>query len=213
MRTLYVGDHNLSSWSLRPFLALAHSGLPFELEVVKLDRPDTKARLTAISPNAKVPCLNDGGLVIWESLAICEHVAELAPGAQLWPDALPARSTARAVSCEMHAGFAPLRREHPMRLAERLPKPPSDEVKRDLARLDALFADCRARFGAAPEAGGPFLFGRFSIADCMFAPVATRIRTYDLPVSATTRAWCEAIFAHPAFVRWETAARLELAGR
>lgn len=209
MRTLYVGDHNLSSWSLRPFMALAHSGLPFEVEVVKLNQPDTAARIAAISPNGKVPCLHDDGVVIWESLAICEHVAELSPGAQLWPDALAARSTARAVSCEMHAGFVPLRREHPMRLAERLPKPPSDEVKKDLARIDALFEDCRMRFGA----GGPFLFGRFSIADCMFTPVATRIRTYDLPVAAATRAWCEAIFAHPAFVRWETAARLELAAR
>jgi glutathione S-transferase len=207
MRTLYVGDHELSSWSLRPFMALAHSGLPFEVEVVKLNQEGTAARIAEVSPNGKVPCLHDDGVVIWESLAICEHVAELAPAARLWPDALPVRSVARSVSCEMHAGFVSLRREHPMRVSTRLPKPPSDEVKKDLARIDALFSDCRARFGA----DGPFLFGRFSIADCMFTPVATRIRTYDLPVSATTRAWCEAIFAHPAFVRWETAARLETA--
>lgn len=206
MTTLYVGDYNLSSWSLRPFMALAASGLSFEVEVVKLNQPDTAARIAKVSPNTKVPCLHDDGVVIWESLAICEHVAERAPSAHLWPDALPARSVARAVSCEMHAGFVSLRREHPMHLAERLPKPPSGDVKKDLARIDALFADCRARFGAE----GPFLFGRFSIADCMFTPVATRIRTYELPVSSTTRAWCEAIFAHPAFVRWESEAKREI---
>jgi glutathione S-transferase len=205
MRTLYVGDHNLSSWSLRPFMALAASGLPFEVEVIRLNQPDTAARIAKVSPNAKVPCLHDEGLVLWESLAICEHVAELAPAAQLWPADRAARAIARSVSCEMHAGFASLRREHPMRLAERLSKPPSDEVKKDLARIDGIFEDCRSRFG------GPFLFGRFSIADCMFTPVATRIRTYDLPVSPTTKAWCEVIFAHPAFVRWQAAARLELA--
>jgi glutathione S-transferase len=206
MRTLFVGDHNLSSWSLRPFMALAHSGLPFEVEVVRLDRPETAARLAAVSPSGKVPCLRDGEVVVWESLAICEYVAELAPQARLWPEAPAGRALARAASCEMHAGFVPLRREHPMRLAERLPKAPSAEVQKDLARLDALFGECRARFGE----GGPFLFGAFSIADCMFTPVASRIRTYDLPVSATTQAWCEAIFAHPAFRRWEAAAQREL---
>jgi glutathione S-transferase len=204
---LYVGDHDLSSWSLRPFLALDASGLPYRLEVIELDRPGTKAKIDAVSPNGKVPVLHRTGdtpLVIPESLAICELCAELAPAAKLWPDDRDARAVARAVSTEMHAGFAALRREHPMHITSRIERPPSDEVRRDLGRIEAIFADARARFGA----GGPFLFGRFSIADCMFAPVATRVRTYGLPAGPATRAFMEAIFAHPSFVKWETAARL-----
>lgn len=204
---LYVGDPDLSSWSLRPFLALDASGLPYRLEVIELDRPATKARIEAVAPNGKVPVLHRGGpkpLVIAESLAICELIAELAPEAKLWPDDRDARAVARSVSTEMHAGFAALRREHPMHLMSRIEKAPTDEVRRDLSRIEAIFADCRARFGE----GGPFLFGRFSIADCMFAPVATRLRTYGLPAGPASRAFMEAIFAHPSFTKWETAARL-----
>jgi glutathione S-transferase len=208
-RTLMIGDYNLSSWSLRPWLALDHSGLSFETEVIRLDRPDTRAKLEAASPTAKVPCLRDGALVVWESLAISELVAELAPQAHLWPEDRDTRAVARAVASEMHAGFVTLRKEHPMRLAERMPKAASPDVLRDLGRIDALVADCRTRFGQS----GPFLFGTFSIADCMFAPVATRIRTYGLPVARTTTAWCEAVFAHPSFKRWERAAEREVAER
>lgn len=207
-RVLYVGDYNLSSWSLRPFLALDASGLAHRVEVIRLNQPDTAKNIAAVSPNHKVPCLVDGDLVISESLAISEYVAELAPEAHLWPEDRAARAMARAAATEMHAGFPNLRREHPMRLAERIPKAPSEDVKRELARIEALFASSRARFGSE----GPFLFGRFSIADCMFAPVATRMRTYDLPVGPASKAFQEAIFAHPSFLRWEASARAELSG-
>lgn len=207
-RVLYVGDYNLSSWSLRPFLALDASGLDHRIERIRLNQPHTAKNIAAISPNHKVPCLLDGDLVISESLAICEYVAELSPHAHLWPEDRGARAMARAAATEMHAGFTSLRREHPMRLAERIPKAPSDGVKAELERLEALFASSRARFGS----GGPFLFGRFSIADCMFAPVATRMRTYDLPVGPASKAFQAAIFAHPSFLRWEESARAELSG-
>lgn len=203
-RVLYVGDYNLSSWSLRPYLALHASGLPFRAEVIRLNQPDTAAKIAAVSPTHKVPCLHEGELAITESLAICEYVAELAP--QLWPEDRFARAMARAAATEMHAGFANLRREHPMHLAERLPKQPNAEVVRELARIEALFAASRARFGE----GGPFLFGRFSIADCMFAPVATRMRTYELPVGPASTAFQEAIFAHPSFLAWEALAQREI---
>lgn len=203
--TLFIGNKNRSSWSLRPWLALDASGLSYTEEVIFLDRPDTKAKIAAVSPTGKVPLLRMGDVAIPESLAICELTAELAPTAGLWPSDRAARAVARAVACEMHAGFPTLRREHPMMLRERTPKPPSAEVKAELARFDALVEGTRARFGA----GGAFLFGHFTIADCMLAPVATRIRTYDLPAAPSTRAWAEAISAHPSFRKWETAAIAE----
>jgi glutathione S-transferase len=200
--TIYVGNKNRSSWSMRPWLALDASGLPYAEEVIFLDQPDTKAKIAAVSPTGKVPALRWGDVVVPESLAICELVAELAPSAKLWPEDRASRAAARAVATEMHAGFPTLRKEHPMMLRERTPKPPSAEVKHELARFDALVGETRRRFGA----GGAFLFGHFTIADCMLAPVATRLRTYDLPAADATRAWQAAIFAHPSFRKWEEAA-------
>lgn len=203
--TVFVGSKNRSSWSLRPWLALDASGLPYAEVVIPLDEPDTKANIGAVSPTGKVPVLRFENVVVPESLAICELVAELAPSARLWPQDRPARAVARAIACEMHAGFPTLRREHPMSLRERTPKSPSDAVRAELARFEAVVADARARFAG----DGAFLFGHFTIADCMLAPVATRIRTYDLPVSPETQAWARAIFAHPSFRRWESAAIAE----
>jgi glutathione S-transferase len=208
---LYVGDYNLSSWSLRPWLALTIAGAPFETVRIRLDRPGTRAELARSSPTGKVPALHvplegGDGIVIWESIAICEYVAERFPAAKLWPDDVGARAVARAVAAEMHAGFATLRREHPMNLLAHTPRAPSPEAAADVARIRALWNDVRARYGAR----GPFLFGRFSIADAMFAPVVSRFRTYAIPTDAACEAYADAIWALPAMVAWRRLAEAEL---
>lgn len=205
---LLIGNKNYSSWSLRPWLALKASGLPFREHLVPLYQDDSKAALLRFSPAGKAPALRDGALVIPESLAICEYVAELAPAAGLWPREREARAVARAVACEMHAGFVALRSTMPMNLRDRARTPivPTPEAAADVARVQALVDGCRQRFGA----GGPFLFGGFGIADAMLAPVATRFRTYRVALSSLTQAWCDAIFADPAFRAWETAAAAEV---
>lgn len=208
---LYIGDYNLSSWSLRPWLALTHAQIPFTTEVIRLDRPETTAAIARVSPTARVPVLHvptsRDPLVIWDSLAICEYAAEMAPAAALWPGDPHARAVARSVSCEMHTSFAHLRSQHPMRFAEHIPKAPSPEVEREIARILALWRELRGRY----QADGPWLFGRFSIADAMFAPVCARIRTYDLPADAAAAAYLETMFAHPAVREWEQRARAEIA--
>jgi glutathione S-transferase len=203
---LYVGDYNLSSWSLRPWLVLKVAGAEFDTEVVRLDQPNSRAELLAVSPTGKVPVLHHGPVVIWESLAIAEYVAERFPTAHLWPEDPAVRAVARAAACEMHAGFANLRSQHPMNVTARIERPPSPEVQREVERLTALWRDLRLRFGD----GGRYLFGRWSIADAMFTPVATRLRTYGIPVHADVRAYAEALLEHPAFRDWEELARTEV---
>ena len=195
---LFVGNKNLSSWSLRPHLALAHTGAAFEEVVVPLDRPDTKERILAVSPSGRVPCLRDGDLVVWDSLAICEHVAERFPEARLWPSDAGARALARSVSAEMHSGFADLRRELPMNLTARIARAPSPAAAADIARVLAIWTDLRAKSASA----GPFLFGDFTIADAMFAPVVTRFVTYGVEVPPEARAYMDAVLALPAMQRW-----------
>lgn len=200
--TLYIGNKNLSSWSLRPYLVLAHIGVPFEEVLVPLDRLDSHAQLLEISPSARVPVMRHGDLLLWDSLAICEHLAERFPEAHLWPSEPAARARARSVSAEMHSGFADLRREMPMNIAARIPREASPAVARDIARVLAIWEEQR---GLEP-AGGPFLFGAFSIADAMFAPVTTRFVTYGVPVGPAARAYMDAIAALPAMARWTAAA-------
>ncbi|MEQ1502051.1 MAG: glutathione S-transferase family protein [Myxococcota bacterium] len=203
---LVIGDYALSSWSLRPWLALTVGGVPFETEVIRLNQPDTKARILARSPTGKVPALRlDDGTVVWESLAICEVAAEANPS--LWPESPVARAVARSVACEMHAGFATLRQEHPMNVTIRTPKAPSPTVVAEVGRIRALWAGVREAYGA----GGPFLFGRFSIADAMFAPVVTRLRTYAIPTDPGSE-YCAAVWALPAMAEWERRAAAEVAG-
>jgi glutathione S-transferase len=202
--TLVIGTKRWSSWSLRPWLALSAVGAPFREILIPLRQPDTKARILEWSPSGKVPLLDDGGLQVWDSLAICEYLAERFPEAGLWPRDPAACALARSVSAEMHSGFTALRSTCPMDVGEDLPMTEiPDDVKADVARIDAVWSDCRARFGQ----GGPFLFGAFTNADAMFAPVATRIRTYHLPVSEAASAYCDAIMAHPAMVKWIKDAR------
>lgn len=199
--TLVIGTKRFSSWSLRPWLAARVAGLAFDEVPITLRQPETKAEILKHSPSGKVPCLIHGSLTIWDSLAICEYLAELAPG--LWPEDRAARAVARAVSAEMHAGFQALRNACSMDVCETTPLadiPP--EVLAEVERIGAIWTDCRARFGA----GGPFLFGRFSIADAMYAPVVTRFTTFALPMDAGAKAYCDAIWALPAMQEWKRAA-------
>jgi glutathione S-transferase len=207
---LVIGNKNTSSWSLRPWLAMRVAGIAFEELNVDLRAPDAKAQILAHSPSGKVPALLTAGRVIWDSLAILEFLAE--SHAALWPRAAAARALARCVSAEMHSGFQALRERCPMDFLRhapkaRLPKP----VAADVRRIVAIWQDCRSRHGA----GGPFLFGRFSAADAMFAPVASRFRTYLPDLAAygddgTAQAYVEALFALPAMGDWETGAKVEI---
>lgn len=204
--TLVVGNKAYSSWSLRPWLALKQAGVSFAEIVIPLRQPETKAQILAHCPSGKVPCLIDGDRVIWDSLAICEYVAELAPAAGLWPADPHARAIARSVSAEMHSGFAALRNAMSMDLKiDRHGEGMTPDSAADIARIQALWADCRARFGQ----GGPFLFGGFTIADAMFAPVVTRFETYGVAVDAVSRAYMDAVQALPAMQEWTAAAKAE----
>lgn len=208
---LVIGNKNISSWSLRPWLAMRQAGIPFEEIKIELRRPDTQASILRYSPSGHVPTLLVGELAIWDSLAILEYLAEVHPEARLWPAPQPARALARAACAEMHAGFAALREHCPMDLVARLPMATlPDPVASQVRRILALWRDCRRRHGGP----GPFLFGAFSAADAMYAPVAARFRTYlpDLTPygdDGTAAAYIAALFALPGMLAWEEAARLE----
>jgi glutathione S-transferase len=207
-RTLVIGNKRYSSWSLRPWLALRMAAIPFDEVVVPLYVPSTSAAILRHSPAGRVPILKDGERVVFDSLAICEYAAELAPQADLWPADPDARAHARSISAEMHAGFTALRGAMPMNLARqggRLAAAQSAEVQADVARLAELLEDARARFGA----GGAFLFGDFTIADAMFAPFATRFRTYSIPLPKRAQAWSDAVLALPPLREWERAGQAE----
>jgi glutathione S-transferase len=203
---LIIGNKNYSSWSLRPWIALKAAGIPFEETVISLDAPDFKAQVTALSGAGKVPVLLDGEIRVWESLAILEYLAEKYPNAGLWPAQDDARAHARAVAAEMHSGFVPLRRHLPMNVRRPVkPRPLDDGVKTDVARIETIWNECRAQFGD----GGPFLYGKFSAADAMYAPVVWRFHTYAVDVAAASRAYMDAVLALPASREWLEAARRE----
>ncbi|MGA2891550.1 MAG: glutathione S-transferase [Xanthobacteraceae bacterium] len=203
---LIIGNKNYSSWSFRPWLALKAAGIAFEETVISLEASDFKARVIAVSPAGRVPVLIDGGVVIWESLAILEYLADKFPAAGLWPADAAARAHARAVASEMHAGFMPLRRLLPMNVARQVkPRALDDGALADVKRIDAIWNECRAKFGAR----GGFLFGGFGAADAMYAPVVWRFHTYAVEVSATARAYMRAMMALPAWSEWRDAARRE----
>ena len=205
MTTLVIGNKNYSSWSLRPWLALKAAGISFEEKLIVLNQPDSKAKLLEASPAGLVPVLVDDGLTIWDSLAIIEWAAERAK-TPLWPQDASARAIARSVSAEMHSGFYHLRKNCPMNIRRINPARERDEaVMADVKRIDEIWSDCRKRFGA----GGPFLFGALSGADCMYAPVVTRIRSFSLPVSDVSKAYMDAVLNHPAFLEWEAASKAE----
>jgi glutathione S-transferase len=196
--TLYVGNKRYSSWSLRPYLALAHTGLAFEDKTILLRRADTRGEILKVNAAARLPVLHHDGLVIWETLAICEYLNELAPAAQLWPADRAARARARAMSMEMHAGFAALREHMPMdTLADKPGHGHAPEALADARRVQELWREALA------ASGGPFLFGAFSIADAMFAPVTIRFTSYAVDLDASCRAYVDAIAALPALQAWK----------
>ena len=198
---LYVGTKAKASWSLRPYLALAEAGAAFETRTIFLDGDRSKADLLARSPTGRVPVLDDGGVIVWDSLAICEYAAEQYPS--LWPADRKARALARAVSAEMHSGFVGLRRDMPMSLVVARKPNPTPDAMADAARVMAIWHDCLA------ASGGPFLFGAFSIADAMFAPVTTRFTTYGVPLDPVSRGYVDAVQGLASFERWLAEAREE----
>lgn len=212
---LAIGNKNTSSWSLRPWLAMRHAGLPFSEVNINLRDADAKAQILAKSPSGKVPALLAGDLAIWDSLAILEYLADAHPEISIWPKSREARAHARSVSAEMHSGFQPLRQDCPMDFLARAPRTAlAEEVATDVRRIVGLWLDCRRQFGQ----GGPFLFGAFSAADAMFAPVASRFRTYVENLGpygddGTAQAYVGALFALPAMTAWENGARAEVAAQ
>jgi glutathione S-transferase len=209
--TLVIGNRVFSSWSLRPWFAMTMVGLPFEEIVIPLDKPDTKRAIAEHSPSGRVPVLRHGALTIWETLAICEYLAEQFPAALLWPADRDARAQARAVSNEMHAGFAALRDYLPMDISRRWPLGTRlAKVGPDVERVAAIWRECRERFGSRGANGaGDFLFGGFTIADAMFAPVTTRVLTYSIPLDPVCSGYVAAMQRWPAMQEWAAAAKAE----
>jgi len=203
---IYLGNKNYSSWSLRPWLALKQTGAAFDEEVIPLSEAATRSTVLRFSPSGRVPALKHNELTVWDSLAICEYLAETFPAAKLWPDDKAARAVARAVSAEMHSGFAALRDHLPMNMRSSFPnRGVTPEVQADINRITAIWRDCRKRFGE----GGPFLFGGFTNADAMYAPVVSRFRTYRVELEEESQAYADAVWALPALQEWLTAAKNE----
>ena len=197
---LVIGNKNYSSWSMRPWVAMKACGIAFEEIFIPLyTGPADKQRILDVSPAGKVPALIDGEVTVWDSLAIVEYLAERFPEAGLWPAARAARAHARSISAEMHSGFAALRNECGMNLHRAVMVIPLSEAARaDIARVQQIWIDCRTRYGAQ----GPYLFGAFSAADAMYAPVVHRFRTYAIDVPPVVRDYMAAMMAHPAFAEW-----------
>ncbi|UJQ95238.1 glutathione S-transferase family protein [Mariluticola halotolerans] len=201
---LLIGNKNYSTWSMRPWLVLKHFAIPFSEEFAPLSGEKWQENLQDRSPSGKVPVLFDGDLVVTETIAIIEYIADIHPHKPVWPADIASRALARAASAEMHAGFTALRNAAPMNLRASHPgRIDYAEIKTDLRRLEVLWGELLAR------SAGPYLFGSFSAADAMFAPVAARIRTYDLPVSTLTKNYVEAIYDLPAFKEWHEEALKE----
>jgi glutathione S-transferase len=202
---LVIGNKNYSSWSLRPWLAMKVAGIAFTEERIPLYGPDSKERILAFSPAGKVPCLVDGELRVWDSLAICEYLAEKHP--VLWPQDRAARAAARSISAEMHSGFPNLRANMSMNIRKRYPgKGRTPEVLGEIARIANMWSGCRAQYGTQ----GPYLFGRFSITDAMYAPVVLRFQTYEVELPATARAYADCILSLPVVREWVAAAVTEI---
>jgi glutathione S-transferase len=215
MLRLIIGNKAYSSWSMRAWLAARQSGLAVENVLIPLYEEGSAEDMRRYAPTGKVPCLMDGAVAIWDSLAICEYLAELAPEAGLWPTDRTARAVARAACAEMHSAFPALRRHMPMNLRKTLPGKgwPEDAeeraaVDRDVARVERLWETLRTDYGTA-AGKGPFLFGAFTIADCFYAPVVTRLETYGVPLGALGTAYRRAVLDHPSVRQWTAEAQDE----
>ncbi len=194
---LIIGNKNYSSWSFRPWIAMRAAGIGFRETVVPFDDANHNAHFKEFSPSMKVPVLQHGDATIWESLAIMEYAADLHPDAGLWPRDVTERGKARAVAHEMHGGFTALRSECPMNMRREVRAiKVSDAVRKDVARIEAIWAEC------LETSGGPFLFGSFGNADAMYAPVVNRLRIYELSESDTVKAYSEAMMGLPAWQEW-----------
>ncbi len=208
---LVIGNKNYSSWSLRPWLAMRVAEIDFDEKLIEFGDfgPEWQNAISEFSPTKKVPLLIDGHIKVWESLAILEYLADKWPEKNLWPTDIAARAMARSVSAEMHAGFGNLRTYMPMNIRASHPGVNLDKpgVMDDVERLTAIWNQCRSEYGS----GGDFLFGHFTNADAMFAPMVCRLTTHAAPVDAVSRAYMDAIQAIPAMVSWSDAGRAEKA--
>lgn len=203
---LIIGNKAYSSWSLRPWILMAHMHIPFEETVINIYDETGKKALRRQSPTGKVPVLVDGDIRIWESLAIMEYLHEKFPGKNVWPKARAARAHARVLASEMHAGFVPLRQQLPTNFRrEPLQRPIDADAMANVKRIEEAWADARRRFGR----GGPFLFGAFCAADAMFAPIVNRLHIYEAPVKKPTRDYMQAVMELPAWVAWHKDAAVE----
>lgn len=201
---LVIGNKNYSSWSLRPWLAARHAGIEFDEIRVALYTPEGTAQIQQLSPSGKVPVWREGDFAVWDSLAICEYLAERTP--TLWPSDAAARAVARSISAEMHSGFTALRTSMTMNARARNRQVPiTAELASDIDRIEAIWSDCRSRFGA----GGPWLFGAFSIADAMFAPVALRFVPYEVSRPGVVNDYVATLMADPHLQAWIAAAEQE----
>jgi len=196
--TLVIGTKNVSSWSMRPWVALTAFNIPFTEVRVPLDRPDTANRIAQFSHSGRVPVLLAGEITIWDSLAICEYLAEQFPDKHLWPQDVAARALARAICAEMHSSFASLRSTMSMNIRASLPgQGRTPDTQADIGRVSEIWEECLSRFGH-----NEFLFGDFSIADAFFAPVVTRFKTYGVALPPALSAYCDRVRSHPAVARW-----------
>lgn len=203
---LVIGNKNYSSWSLRPWLALRHYNIPFEEIRIPLDTSETPDLIRQYSPSGKVPVLLHEGLIVWESLAICEYVAELFPEHLWYPTDLRARAIARAISHEMHSGFSQLRSHMPLDVRSRYPgQGRNPGVQQDINRILEIWHTCRQQYGS----GGDFLMGHFTLADAMYAPVISRFVTYGVELDAIAQNYASAVWNLPAMQEWIAAATIE----
>lgn len=204
--TLIIANRNYSSWSLRAWLALEATGVTFDEVVVPLGTPETEAAIRRWSPTGRLPAYRDGEILVWDSLAICEHLAESWPEARLWPSEPVARAAARSVAAEMHSGFVPLRKHMPMNLRASYPGVGRGEgVDEDIARIAEIWETCLTQFGG----GGDLLFGHFTIADAFFAPIVSRFRTYGVALEGAAGEYMETVWALPAMKDWADKAHAE----
>lgn len=196
--TLVIGNKNYSSWSMRPWVAAVAAGIPFTEVRILLDQPDTATNIAHYSAAGRVPVLLAGEMTIWDSLAICEYLAEQFPDKHMWPQDVAARALARSVVAEMHSGFPDLRSAMSMNIKARLPgRGRTPGAQADIGRICEIWEECLARFGHHN-----FLFGDFSIADAFYAPVVMRFRTYGVALAPALQAYCDRMLAHPAVARW-----------
>ncbi len=200
---LAIGNKLYSSWSMRPWVLLKALDIAFTQTVIPMYRDDTKAEMLKYAPTGMVPSINHGKVVVWESLAVMEYIAEAFPDKHVWPNDVVARAYARSIASEMHAGFRALRMACPMNLSRIFKlKDYAADVHADIARIEAIWADCRSQYAAK----GDFLFGAYSAADAMFTPVVARFEHYQIPVSAATRAYMDTILNHFAYQAWRSEA-------